>query len=200
MSVRELGSYEVDPFDSIPVTKDPLVESPLRFCMMGILRIPPIRRSFNYAYRSQADVLLITCAVLTGFDLNLTTVDPCSAWFPYAMQSSASMHATLALAAAFWSAKAPSIAAPIQREGLRQKGETMRQVMAQLTRRDFAPSSMTYRLLLASISTLANVEVLYLFHFGRSNTPTKAEHAPMFYRHLTETFMRLLSTSERFMP
>jgi hypothetical protein len=117
----------------------------------------------------------MNCPVLTGFNLNLTTVDPRSAWFPYAMQSSATMHATLALAAAFWCVKMPSLAAAIQGEGLRQKGEAMHHVMTQLTRRDFAPKSITFRLLLASIATLANVEVGNPFYLGANSNSTQAD-------------------------
>lgn len=69
------------------------------------------------------------------------------------------MHATLALAAAFWSAKLPSLATAIRQEGLRQKGEAMHHVMNQLTRRNVVSDPMGYRLLLASVATLANVEV-----------------------------------------
>ena len=68
------------------------------------------------------------------------------------------MHATLALAAAFWSAKMPDLSAAIQQEGLHQKGEALRQV-GQLIRRGFAHGSVGYRLLLATIANLSNIEV-----------------------------------------
>jgi hypothetical protein len=85
------------------------------------------------------------------------------------------MHATLALAAAFWYAKMSSLPVAIQREGLRQKGEAMRQVMTQLTRQDLAPGSTTHRLLIAGVATLANIEVRYPFHFVPTSRQTQAK-------------------------
>lgn len=150
VSLYELSNNRVDPFDSLPVAKNSQVESLLRYCM--IATACGIDISIHCS--------LISCAVLTGFDLNLKTVDQRSAWFPYAIQSSATMHSTLALAAVFWYAKMPSLSPAIQQEGLNQKGKAMHQVMSHLTTGgDFAPTSVTYHFLLASIATLANVEV-----------------------------------------
>ncbi|KAH6893540.1 hypothetical protein B0T10DRAFT_457640 [Thelonectria olida] len=97
--------------------------------------------------------------VLTKFDLNLATVDRAKSWFPYAMRSAPMMHSTLAMTAALWRTEYPALQHSIQLEGIRQKGEAMREISARLAHAGSVRSDDETDLLLSTMSTLVTVEV-----------------------------------------
>lgn len=76
-------------------------------------------------------------------------------WFPYALQSAAMMHSTLAMVAALWRAEHQDMKHDIFVEGLRQKGEAIKEIRTQL------PTSGDRQLafLMSAMSTLVIVEV-----------------------------------------
>ncbi len=71
------------------------------------------------------------------------------------------MHSTLAMTAAVWRAQCPALEQSIQLEGIRQKGEAMREVSAWLMRSRSARHDDEASFLMSSMSTLAIVEVCY---------------------------------------
>lgn len=70
------------------------------------------------------------------------------------------MHSTLAMTTALWRAEYPSLQKSIQLEGIRQKGEAMREVGARLAHTDivlFKDSEIAF--LMSTMATLVIVEV-----------------------------------------
>ncbi|KAJ4218560.1 hypothetical protein NW759_008453 [Fusarium solani] len=96
--------------------------------------------------------------LLFKFDNNLGTNDRTKAWFPYALRSTPMMHSTLAMAAALWQADCPALEKSIQVEGLRQKGEAMREVGACLAQAD-STHNHEIAFIISTMSTLVLVEV-----------------------------------------
>ncbi|EEU37892.1 uncharacterized protein NECHADRAFT_88180 [Fusarium vanettenii 77-13-4] len=84
--------------------------------------------------------------------------DRSRAWFPYALQSVPMMHSTLAMAATQWRAECPSLEQSIQVEGLRQKGEAMREIGSRLAQ-DCSGYDDEMAFLMSTMATLAIVEV-----------------------------------------
>ena len=97
--------------------------------------------------------------VLIKFDLNLAAVDRDKSWFPYALQSAPMMHSTLAMASALWRAECPALGPPIQLEGIRQKGEAMREIGARLARAGSVDGNDEIGFLMSTMATLVIVEV-----------------------------------------
>lgn len=97
--------------------------------------------------------------VLARFDLNSITIGRGRSCFPYALQSAPAMHSALALAAAFWTAKLPSLDSSIQMEGFRQKGKAMGMVRHWLARKQGQKNAADDTVFVAAMSILATVEV-----------------------------------------
>ncbi|KAL7940226.1 hypothetical protein V8C42DRAFT_259626 [Trichoderma barbatum] len=111
---------------------------------------------------------------LTKFDLNLATLDRRRSWFPYAMQSAPMMHSTLAMTAVLWRAEFPALESSIRLEGMRQKGEAMREIRAWLTRA-YSVGNDDKSTLMSSMATLVIVEV-YDNDFGAAETHLQGVH------------------------
>ena len=69
------------------------------------------------------------------------------------------MHSTLAMTAAMLRAQCPALEQSIQLEGIRQKGEAMREISAWLTRSESATHDDKSAFLMSAMSTLSIVEV-----------------------------------------
>lgn len=69
------------------------------------------------------------------------------------------MHSTLAMTAALWRAEHPALEYSIQLEGIRQKGEAMREIMARLARAGSVRNDDEITFLMSTMSTLVIVEV-----------------------------------------
>ncbi|KAK1753681.1 hypothetical protein QBC47DRAFT_386929 [Echria macrotheca] len=108
-------------------------------------------RSLPVPIKGKVDVLVKY--MLTGFSLNLSTVDSQRPWFGYAMQSPEVMHATLALSAGFWAASMSTPDAALEREGFWHQGQAMAIVRANLQARNITNT------VLATIAGLGNVEM-----------------------------------------
>ncbi|EOO04354.1 putative tachykinin family protein [Phaeoacremonium minimum UCRPA7] len=88
---------------------------------------------------------------LTKFTINLATTDKERPWFGLAMTSPVIMHITLALSATFWISDCKSEDVVVRREGLWQKGETIRVVNRHLRNGEVSDN------VIAAVSILANV-------------------------------------------
>lgn len=77
------------------------------------------------------------------------------------------MHSTLALAAALWRVEYPTLEYSIQLEGIRQKGEAMREVRARLTHAGAASKDNDITFLMFTMSTLVIAEV-YRVHTAKN--------------------------------
>lgn len=69
------------------------------------------------------------------------------------------MHSTLAMSAVMWRAEHPALENLILLEGIRQKGQAMREIRAALDYGGPAPNDTETNFLMSTISTLAIVEV-----------------------------------------
>ncbi|KAI8623509.1 hypothetical protein F5Y19DRAFT_458120 [Xylariaceae sp. FL1651] len=96
---------------------------------------------------------------LTKLDLNLAGADRKRLWFPYALQSAPMMHSTLAMTAALWRAEYPALEYSVQLEGIRQKGEAMRQIIARLAYASSVQNNEEVSFLVSAMSTLVIVEL-----------------------------------------
>ncbi|RSL96043.1 hypothetical protein CDV31_013650 [Fusarium ambrosium] len=96
--------------------------------------------------------------LLSKYDNGLDASDRSRAWFPYALQSVPMMHSTLAMAATLWRAECPSLEHSIQVEGLRQKGEAIREIGTRLGKNLFLyDDEMAF--LMSTMATLVIVEI-----------------------------------------
>ena len=109
--------------------------------------------------------------MLFKFDNNLGTNDRTKAWFPYALRSTPMMHSTLAMAAALWQADCPALEKSIQVEGLRQKGEAMREVGACLAQVGSIHNH-EIAFIISTMSTLVLVEVSVFINSNLSSIDT----------------------------
>lgn len=109
------------------------------------------------------------------FDPIIATVDRRRSWFPYALQSAPMMHSTLAMTAAVWRMEYPSLEYSIQLEGIRQKGDAMREIGVQLACASSVRKDYEISFLMFTMSTLAIVEV-YDSDFKAAETHLRAVH------------------------
>ncbi|KAF4949571.1 hypothetical protein FSARC_13436 [Fusarium sarcochroum] len=82
-------------------------------------------------------------------------IDRSKSWFPYALQSAPMMHSTLAMTAVLWRAEYSGLQRSIQVEGMRQKGEAIREIQAQLAKVSSVNDLENLDFLLSTMSTLA---------------------------------------------
>ncbi len=69
------------------------------------------------------------------------------------------MHSTLAMTATMWRANNPTLESSIQLEGIRQKGQAMRGIIAGLARLDAGCKDDNLSFLMSSMCTLVIAEV-----------------------------------------
>ncbi|KAM0255287.1 hypothetical protein ACHAQJ_005942 [Trichoderma viride] len=96
---------------------------------------------------------------LTKYNTKPDTVDRSRSWFPYALQSAPMMHSTLAMVASLWQAKYPRLEYSVRFEGMRQKGEAMREIRARLAHAGSAGNDIERAFLMSTMSTLVIVAV-----------------------------------------
>lgn len=73
------------------------------------------------------------------------------------------MHSTLAMAASLWQARDPKVGYSVKFEGMRQKGEAMREIRARLAHAGSAGNEIERAFLMSTMSTLVIVAVCLIF-------------------------------------
>ncbi|RMZ87997.1 hypothetical protein DV736_g4787, partial [Chaetothyriales sp. CBS 134916] len=128
--IESICASAVDPFDSLPIPTNPNVDR------------------------------LVRCLLVLAKDPDFATANRRRSWFPYALQSAPMMHSTLAMTAALWRAANPTLESSIQLEGIHQKGQAMRKIIAWLAQLDTGCKDDNMTFLMSSMSTLVIAEVL----------------------------------------
>ncbi|KAJ4250990.1 hypothetical protein NW762_011640 [Fusarium torreyae] len=100
---------------------------------------------------NSADLL----TVLVKFGSYSAGVDRSKSWFSYSLQSAPMMHSTLALTAVLWKAEYSGLQLSVQVEGIRQKGEAMREIQAQLGKASSVNDLSNMSFIMSTMSTLA---------------------------------------------
>ncbi|KAI1337646.1 hypothetical protein F5Y15DRAFT_150098 [Xylariaceae sp. FL0016] len=97
--------------------------------------------------------------VLHKYDHINSASDPKQAWFPYALQSASMMHSTLAMAAVMWRTEFSALSSRIRFEGIRQKGEAMREIRMRLANAHCKIDNDITNSLISTIATLSITEI-----------------------------------------